>query len=99
MSAEEDCVRTSGTSRRAGALSVMTPQRWRDLKLVLFGHYSRQLRGKVQDYVDPLAIQINLPVVCKHEDQRLWLFRECSRFDPIGHVVVHLRTESFFPIG
>lgn len=57
------------------------------------------LRGKVYDYVNPLAIQINVPVVCKHEDQFLWLFRECSRFNPIGDVIVRLGTDSFFPIG
>jgi hypothetical protein len=63
-----------------------------------FTHYPQQLRSQVHDYVNQLAIQKNVPVVCKHEDQRLWLIRECSRFNPIGDVIVRLRTESFFPI-
>jgi hypothetical protein len=50
----------------------------------------------VHDYVNPLTIQINVPVVCEREDQRLWLFRECSRFNPIVSVrcVPALRIDS-----
>jgi hypothetical protein len=47
---------------------VEVKTRNRDLTTVLFTHYPQQLRGKVHDYVNPLAIQINVSVVCKHED-------------------------------
>ena len=42
--------------------------------------------------------KISFSVICKHKEQRFWLFRERSRFNPIGDVIVRLRTESFFAI-
>ena len=51
---------------QAGKARVNQP--YGDLTTVLFTHYPQQLRGKVHDYVNPLAVQINVSVVCKHED-------------------------------
>lgn len=57
------------------------------------------LRGKVRDYVDRLAFQINASVVCQHEEQCLWLLSEGLRFNPIGDVIVRFWTDALFPIG
>ena len=50
------------------AETLQNPVNECNLTTVLFTHYPQELRGKVHDYVNPLAIQINVSVVCKHED-------------------------------